>query len=152
MSHRIEVPEGSPCRCQHVWRLEDVDGAGGEEDDGREGDERLDHHEELGPAGEDRAVSGGERRACVEGNEKIVDEAGAPALFPHFTLGVIVEGHLGEEEGAIGVDAAKLTSSGATRIETPVPGSEDEDVRDPESGCRAEKLSRRLGMGRKGMK
>ena len=39
-----------------------------------------------------------------------------------------------EEEGAVGVDAAEIAGGGAASIETPVPGGEDEDVGDPESG------------------
>src|SRR5690242_4872424 len=45
---------------------EDVHGAGGQEGDGRERDGGLDHDEQLGPAGEDGRVRGGERSAVVE--------------------------------------------------------------------------------------
>ncbi len=39
-----------------------------------------------------------------------------------------------EEEGAVDVDAAQLARGGTASIETPVPGSEDENVGDPERG------------------
>jgi hypothetical protein len=126
--------------------LQDVDGAGGEQDDGREGDEGLDHHQGLGPAGEDGAVSGGEGGAGVEGEEEVVDEAGGPAGLAHLAAGGGVQGHLGEEEGAVGLCAAQLAGVGAAGVEPPVPGGKDEDVGEPEGACGAEEIARAFAM------
>ncbi len=55
-----------------------------------------------------------------------------------------------EEEGAVDVDAAQLARGGTASIETPVPGSEDEDVGDPEGGSRLEQVDGLLFMCRQG--
>ena len=129
-------------------RLEDVDGAGGEQDDGGEGDEGLDHHQGLGPAGEDGRVGGGEGGAGVEGEEEVVDEAGGPAGLAHLAAGGGVEGHLGEEEGAVGLGAAHLAGVRAAGVEPPVPGGEDEDVGEPEGAGGAEEIARAFAVRR----
>ncbi len=46
----------------------------------QERDQRLGHHQQLHPPGEDQGVGGAERGRGIEGEEEIIDETGRPAL------------------------------------------------------------------------
>jgi hypothetical protein len=126
--------------------LQDIDGASGQQGDGRKRDERLEHHEDLGPAREHGNVGGREGGRGVEGEEEVIDEAGRPVLFAHGAFGDGVEGHLGEEEGSVGVGALELAHAGTAGVEAPVPRGEDEDVGDPERGGGEEQVAGRLAV------
>ena len=56
-------------------RLENIHGPRGQQGYGRERDQRLDHHEDLGPAGKNGRVGGREGGAGVKGEKQVVDEA-----------------------------------------------------------------------------
>jgi hypothetical protein len=81
-----------------VYELERVYGTSCEHGDDQKGQERLGHHQNLGPPGEDRRVGGAEGRAGVESEEKVVREARAPPRIGRVSLG-----HLREQEIVAGV-------------------------------------------------
>ena len=60
--------------------LQDVDGAGDDQDPDHEGDGRLGHHHELGPDLDRRHVGRAEGGGGGEGEVEVVDERGVPAL------------------------------------------------------------------------
>jgi hypothetical protein len=132
--------DGEP---SHSKKSEDIDGAAGEQRDDQERDERLKHHSDFGPAGEDRGVGGGEGSAGVEGEEQIVHELGRPCW-----AGAGRTRHLGEEEGAVEIAARAITSERAAGVEFPIPEREDQDVGDPENAGGTEELFRRFEMKR----
>ena len=68
-------------------------------------------------------------------------------MLAHGDAGLLVKSHLGEKKSAVGVDAAHFARRGSASVETPVPGSEDENVGDPEGGCRLEQGNGRLPVG-----
>jgi hypothetical protein len=79
----------------------------------RKRDERLNHHQELGPGRQNRRVSGRECSAGVESKKQIIHETRTPALLTHVTFGLLVERHLRKQKGSVRVDAAQLTGAGA---------------------------------------
>ena len=96
---------------------------------------------------ERRHVGRRERRARVEGEEEVVDEAGAPP----FLLGErdVARGrrdrHLREEERAARVRVAPLALVRAAAVEPPVPAREDDHVDRPQHRRGGEQLGAALG-------
>ena len=64
------------CSAHAVGSSEDINRARCQQSQGGERDAGLDHHQHLGPAGENRRIRGRECRAGVESQEQIVHKAG----------------------------------------------------------------------------
>ena len=86
-----------------------------------QGNERLNHHEQFGPGGQDRAVRWRKCGTGVESKKKVIHKTWTPALLSHLALGLLVEGHLWKKECSVRMDAAQLTFARATCIQPPVP-------------------------------
>src|ERR1700690_1146628 len=139
-------------------KLEDVDGASGEEGNYRQRDERLDHHAGFGPAGKDSGVRGGKGGACVEGEEQIIHEmrgpGGAVPIVIFMSCGRIVGAqakHLREEEGAVEATARGFAALGTSGVQLPIPESEDENVGYPKSCGGTQQCVGRLAMLRQAL-
>ena len=126
--------------------LQDIYGARRQKRHSRKRDERLDHHQNLGPSRQNRRVSWRECGAGVESEKQIVHKIRAPVLLTHRQLGLLIEGHLRKQERAIGMHSTQLASARATCIHPPVPRREDEDVRDPQGCSRAQQVLRGFSM------
>ena len=77
-------------------------------------------------------VCRGEGGTGIEGDEEIVDESGTPGVLSHIAPCIWSERHLGKEKGPVGMRSAQVARIGATAIQSPVPGGEDENVGQPE--------------------
>jgi hypothetical protein len=108
---------------------------------GREGDGGLHHHGYLCPTGKHRRIGGRECRAGVERQKEIIHKTGRPVLL-YRLLRPRRQGHLRKEKISFGVVAAKMARMGSARIQPPVPRRENQNVRGPESSCRAQQIRR----------
>ncbi len=116
--------------------LQDVDGSRSEKCDRRQGYGRLDHHQDFGPSRQRGNISWRKGGAGVEGEEQVIDKAGAPLVLSHFLAKIRIQDHLWKQECAIGVGPAQGPVMWSSRIQPPVPASENQQIAYPKRSRR----------------
>jgi len=119
-----QEPARGIARAGWCWALEDIDGAGGEEEGEAEGDDGFEHHEYFGALAEREGISGAEGSGGAEGEEEVVGEVEPPAWGGRGEL-------LGELEVSSSI-AVEMAQQGTASVDLPIPEGEDQDVEAPE--------------------
>ena len=96
----------APYPCWVIRPSEHVDRPGGQQRQHRQRNQRLQHHQELGPARERRRIGGRKGGTGVEGDEQVIDKARTPVLLAHLFLEFLIHHHLRKQERAIFMYAA----------------------------------------------
>ena len=115
----------------HSLLLKNIDGPRSQQGYRREGDKCLYHYHDLCPGRQNGSISGRKSRTGIERQKQVIDKTGTPVLFVHVFPGFAIQGHLRKQKGSVGMGAAPLTGVGSSRVEAPIPGREDENVRNP---------------------
>ena len=123
--------------------LENVYGPGRDDRDNRQRDDRLEHHADLGPAGQDGGVGWRKGRACIECQEEIVHEVRCPPgvdlnrIFDRISLGFlgarfVVRQHLRKQESALDFSGGRFPAQRSAGVQLPIPQSEHQHIREPQ--------------------
>ena len=109
--------------------LKNIDGSGSENRKRAKRNSALNHHQKFGPARQDGNIGWRKCRTRVEGQEQVIYEPGFPGLVVR--QDVRRQSHLREKKISLGVKLPPISHVRTTRIQSPVPGGEDENVAEP---------------------